>query len=313
MILVLSQPFDATAALVIDELKRRGVPVVRMDVAWFPAQVTLAATLDGGGWGGRLHLGGRTVDLAAIRAAYYRKPGNHWGSDRLSPQERIIAEREARLGFGGLLFSLPVFWLPHPARVADTEYKPAQLAAVRRAGLTVPDTLITNKPAEARAFAERHGWNVVYKTFTPVTVTRDGADHHAYTTQVTPELLDDEAVRYTAHLFQQRVDKTHDVRLVVVGDQMFAIEIHSPEGDWRRSYDRNTYRVCGVPDEVAAGMRALLETFGLNFAAADFAVDRDGRWWFLDLNPNGQWAWLEQATGAPISSAVADLLARHAR
>ncbi|KWX07529.1 hypothetical protein TR74_18530, partial [Carbonactinospora thermoautotrophica] len=175
------------------------------------------------------------------------------------------------------------------------------------------DTLITNKPAEARAFAERHGWNVVYKTFTPVTVTRGGAGYHTYTTPVTPELLEDEAVRYTAHLFQERIDKAYDVRLVCVDDRMFAVEIHSPAGDWRRAYNANRYQVCEVPDEVATGMRAMLAALRLHFCAADFAVDHDGRWWFLDLNPNGQWGWLEQATGVPISSAIADLLVRKHR
>ncbi|KWX05892.1 hypothetical protein TH66_00785 [Carbonactinospora thermoautotrophica] len=312
MILVLSQPFDATTGLVLDELKRRSVPVVLMDVAWFPAQVTLAAHLRDGNWDGYLRLGGGIVELTEIRAVYYRKPGGHWVSDRLSPQERVIAEREARIGFGGLLFSLEVFWLPHPARVADAEYKPAQLAAARRAGLAVPDTLITNRPDDARAFVERHNWDVVYKTLTPVAFIRDGSGWHTYTTPVTPRFFDDDAIRFTAHLFQRCVHKEYDVRLVCVGDRMFAVEIDSPVGDWRRTYDTNKYRVGEVPDQVAAGMRALLKSFGLNFCAADFAVDHDGLWWFLDLNPNGQWAWLEQATGVPISRAIADLLERNA-
>ncbi len=44
------------------------------------------------------------------------------------------------------------------------------------------------------------------------------------------------------------------------------------------------------------------------FAALDFIVDPDDQWWFLECNPNGQWAWIEEETGLPISSALADAL-----
>ena len=53
---------------------------------------------------------------------------------------------------------------------------------------------------------------------------------------------------------------------------------------------------------------ALLDSFALRFAALDFVVDPDGRWWFLECNPNGQWAWIEDETNMPITSAIADAL-----
>ncbi|KUO10863.1 hypothetical protein [Streptomyces sp. DSM 15324] len=51
-----------------------------------------------------------------------------------------------------------------------------------------------------------------------------------------------------------------------------------------------------------------LADFGLSFGAFDFAVTASGAWWFLECNPNGQWAWLEDAAGLPITHAIADLL-----
>jgi hypothetical protein len=45
----------------------------------------------------------------------------------------------------------------------------------------------------------------------------------------------------------------------------------------------------------------------LRFGTFDFSVASD-EWWFLECNPNGQWAWLQDETNIPISAALADAL-----
>jgi hypothetical protein len=54
--------------------------------------------------------------------------------------------------------------------------------------------------------------------------------------------------------------------------------------------------------------RRLMTLLRLRSAALDFAVDGPGRWWFLGINPNGQWLWIEHATGLPIAAAIATAL-----
>lgn len=67
-----------------------------------------------------------------------------------------------------------------------------------------------------------------------------------------------------------------------------------------------------VPDEVAGAVRVMMDRLGLAFGAFDFIVRRDGQWVFIELNPNGQWAWIEQEVGLPISAALADVLEKGA-
>lgn len=57
-------------------------------------------------------------------------------------------------------------------------------------------------------------------------------------------------------------------------------------------------------------MRSYLDSFGLLFGAFDFSVTPNGEWWFLECNPNGAWAWIEDRVQLPIANALADLLAR---
>jgi len=112
------------------------------------------------------------------------------------------------------------------------------------------------------------------------------------------------------------VPKTRDVRVTIVGEQVFGIAIESQRSPrtrvyWRR-YDlaRTPHRVIDVPEDIAQRCHAFLHHFRLEFGAFDFAEDEQGRWWFLELNPNGLWAWLELLTGMKMSHALADLLAR---
>lgn len=102
------------------------------------------------------------------------------------------------------------------------------------------------------------------------------------------------------------------LELTVVGDKIFAAEIRQENGggglDWRKNHQNICYQPCDVPAEVAHGVRQLMCSLELAFGALDFAVDDAGSWWFYEINPNGQWLWIEQQTRLPISAALAGLL-----
>ncbi|WP_256096723.1 hypothetical protein [Streptomyces agglomeratus] len=132
-----------------------------------------------------------------------------------------------------------------------------------------------------------------------------------YTQRLQPEDLDDlRGIDTTAHLFQAWVSKEHEVRLTVVGERMFAAAIHAgseaAHEDWRSDYGSLTYVTTEIPEPVAAGVRRLMERLQLRYGAADFIVGPDGRWTFLEVNPCGQWNWIQGATGLPIAEAIAD-------
>lgn len=309
---MLTHPFDPTADYVVTELNRRGAQVFRCDPGEFPKRLVLAASLDAG-WVGSLRLPEREVLLQDVGCAYYRRPTAFELADGMGEEVRQFATTEARMGLGGVLATLPR-WFNHPADIASVEYKPVQLAQARACGLAVPATIITNDPKEAAAFAERNG-RVVYKPLTQGAITEAGQARVVFTTPIATADLDG-SVALTAHLLQAWVDKQYEVRLTVVDDQHFAarIDAGSPEAaiDWRSDYENLIYSEVELPSEVTAGVGALMRRLRLRFAAIDLIVDRHGVHHFVDLNPNGQWAWIEDATGMPIASAIADALLRTA-
>ncbi|MFF7992298.1 ATP-grasp ribosomal peptide maturase [Kitasatospora xanthocidica] len=312
-VLVLTGTFDPTADLVIEELNRRGTPVFRADTAWFPSRLAVAAGLDGAsGWGGTLATERRTLDLAAVRSVYFRRPTAPEFPESMSAEAGSVAAAEARRGLGGLLSALSCRWLPPPGRAADAEYKPLQLRVAAESGLRVPRTLITNSPDAAREFADSISTPVVYKPFTPIRGTIDGRSVAVYASVLDRGEADHPSVSTTAHLFQEWVPKAYEVRLTAVHGQLFAAEIHAKSEaakvDWRSDYDSLNYRVCDPPTAVAGAVRRMLDRLGLPYGAFDFVVSPSGDWTFLEVNPNGQYGFVEQATGLPITAAICDYL-----
>ncbi|MFH9863570.1 ATP-grasp ribosomal peptide maturase [Streptomyces sp. NPDC017202] len=307
-VLVATEADDLTADMVISELNRRNVPVTRFNPADIGAALTVSAR-----FGccpapvvGQLRTPSRTVDLAQVRSVYWRRPVwpafGHLGAD-----DARFAAAQVRYGLGGTLYALDgPLWLNHPLCNAAADYKPHQLAVAQRLGLAVPPTLVTNDPDEARAFVASHD-QMIFKTLRWTPYQRDGVPVTGWADPVTAAEID-ESVSLVPHLFQAVVDKVADLRVLVVGREAFAVRIESGMLDWRKDYSALSYRVVDLPDRVEKALLAYLDHFGLVSGSFDFAVDKADDLWWLELNPNGQWGWLEESTGLAMSAAFAELL-----
>jgi glutathione synthase/RimK-type ligase-like ATP-grasp enzyme len=192
-------------------------------------EIGLTATLNtDGGW--RACLGG--IRLGGLRSVYYRRP-RRFTFDPAIPAEQVNwCEGQARYGFWGVLETLAVTWVNSPSAVQQAEYKPRQLRLARQAGLSVPPTMITSCPGDVAAFASAAGGSIVTKALyarTPRDI--DGYPTGVlYTAEVSPHQYSDPGIAATAHLFQAKIKCVFDVRLTVVGDKVFAAEIHQESG-----------------------------------------------------------------------------------
>ena len=219
-----------------------------------------------------------------------------------------FAASQTLWGAGGVLASLPgAHYVNHPWDNRAAEHKPAQLATAQHFGLLVPDTVITNSAEAAKEFVTLHPAGAVYKPLWNTPYSMNGEPRAVRVRQVHAGEIT-AAVETCPHMFQAKVEKAFDARVTAVGDQLFGVRIDSPELDWRHRQDLMNCTLVEVPESVAQAVAASLRHFRLTFGAFDFAVTAAGVWYFLECNPNGQWAWQPSEITDRIAHAIADRL-----
>jgi len=301
VVVVATSPGDLSADRVVLALERHPVTVLRVD----PAQTPAAFHYRPGQVAPAGALGGVPVD--AVTAVYWRRP-TRYRLDHPDPRLAAWSRREHDAGLRAALWSLPVTWVNHPRNNAATT-KPDQITAAARLGLAVPETLITDDPEQAREFVSR--FECITKTFTgsPAPEPGDVGADIVFTQPVSADEIDD-SVAVTAHMFQQRIAAVHDLRVTVVGGDVFAAQAKTTALDWRT--ERPEWEPVAtelLPGGIAEASVTMCADFGLMYGALDFARDDKGRCWFYELNPNGQFGFVTQRTGLPIAEAIAARLA----
>ncbi|MGW5875069.1 MvdC/MvdD family ATP grasp protein [Nocardiopsis terrae] len=310
-VLLMAAVDDGEARRVANELRRRGHTVALLDLSWFPQHAYLIGELGASGWEGQLVTPHGTVELSDISGVYHRRCPPFEPPSGLNQTEHRFATVESRFGVGGILASLPAHWVSHPAAMADAEYKPLQLAEAVRAGLPVPRTWVGNDPAKAQAFVSAQSGGAVHKPLMHKLVADQGSARLIYTNAVQTKDIDDR-VRSAPHQFQERVRASHDVRALITGHGCEAVAIRAGGGeaflDYRNHYDHLVYERVRLDPELVIRSQRLLARLNLASGVFDFAVSTAGGTVFYEVNPAGQWAWLEEETQAPMTALICDAL-----
>jgi glutathione synthase/RimK-type ligase-like ATP-grasp enzyme len=306
MILVVSYPGEEHTAAVVERLVRAGRDVVPLDLGDFLSRAGLDLAYDGDGRiAFEVDTAAGIVDLARARACWWRRvrPFTTHGEVR-DPGDRAFVLSETQQAVHGALDSLSCGWINPPREDEAAHRKPYQWTVARAVGLTLPRTLVTSRPDRARAFAAALGpGGTVFKAFL--------AQEHAWreTRRLREaDLAALDGVRLAPVIFQEYVDGV-DLRVTVVGERVFAAEIDargtSYPYDMRMVVGEAPVRAVRLPDAVEAGLLALMRRLGLVYGACDLRRRPDGEHVFLEVNPAGQWLFVEERTGLPIADALA--------
>ncbi|WP_157488893.1 hypothetical protein [Pseudofrankia sp. DC12] len=322
VVLLLAQAHDRDAAAVAEHL-----PASRtlwLDDDWLRRGDGLRWHLDRTGLGG-LVLAGRTLRPAEVGSVLVR-PAVHDGPDGLLTEYLLlpppglddahleVARREAAAALLGALSSGPARWVNAPAVESAAGYTLHQLALAAEFGLAVPATIVTDDGAALTAFLADHGGEAVTKAVDSASARRMPVTLATRRFQE-PDLraLADAPPRVT--LLQELVPAAYDIRVTLIGDETFACSVDNPPGDgpldWRLDTSLRP-RPCPLDDHVVESLQRMRRRLGLAYATADLRMTLGGTAVFLDLDPRGAFAFVEERTGLPLAAALAALLLLYA-
>lgn len=303
---------------VAEHIARNGGRTIRFDTDRYPTDVRLTAYYGRSGEE-RLTLTNEDgeFDLREVTAVWHRRLsfGAHLPAG-LDKQLRHASIGEASAAAHGMLASLKAFRMDHLHHIRHAENKQLQLQVARELGLEIPRTLTTNDPRAVHTFAETCEGGMVTKMLSSFAIYEEGKELVVFTNPVKPEDLEDlSGLSLCPATFQELLPKSLEIRATVVGHRVMSAAVDSQVSqravhDWRRDgvnmiQDWKPYQ---LPGDVEQKLLRLMDHFSLNYGAIDIILTPDNRHVFLELNPSGEFFWLERTPGLPISAAIADVL-----
>ncbi len=322
VLIVTRRDDDVVTPAVVRAIEMRGGHAVRFDTDDFPGEAELVARLEPGADQLELVTREGRFDLAEVSAIWHRRLA--FGGrlpESFEPRMRDACRQEARASAMGLLASLRAFRLDVERELRRAEHKPLQLRVARDVGLEVPATLVTNDAGAVRAFAAERAGGVVTKMLSSFAVFEGGEEKVVFTSALGADDLEHlDGLQWSPMTFQERVPKALELRVIVVGDRVMAAAVNSAahagaEVDWRRLGPslQGFWKPHVLPDSVRDAVLRLMDTFQLNYGALDFILTPGGRYVFLEINPAGEFFWIDAALDGAISGALADVLLGRAR
>jgi glutathione synthase/RimK-type ligase-like ATP-grasp enzyme len=314
---ILGEPLEPEVKLLSQRLVELGVEAVIVNFAGFPRHTKSEFRVEKDGL--RLIYDGK--DVSDVAAWYVRRFGftdplikeeltkEGWNDIYNQFREWIAVENEKAIHIGSIVMFLsemaPMI-NPPPSFIGHLR-KAHQVYLIRKAGLPVPDFMISNDADAIRAFMTRHGDNVVYKPLAGPRhvriLTRQMLDERAHALQTEPILV-------------QALAEGRHVRAYVAGDRVVgAAEVLF---DREKSIDyRETQRgveVLDLPDALKAHCVRAARACSMDFTGLDVIIDEArGTWKFLECNPSPMFANFERMTNVPVSTALAQLLVERAK
>lgn len=318
VVLVVSHPHDLHAQGVISLLRREHrVPVFHLDMQSFPRAATASYATGGGAgerasWRATAPDGRVSLELDRVRSVWWRRPQSAETTRLFTGVDHgQFVQTECDHFLQGLLWSRRCLWVNDPMHNLRASRKIVQLARARDAGLPTPATLVTNDPAEARGFVEALPGRAIFKR------TGSGPGPASKTSFITADILRRlDSIVDCPTTFQSYIEAAVDLRVVWIDGELWTVSIDSQAGatpEDSRFDNSVAFEPYDLPRSVADRLTDLMTDLGLVYGAIDLRLGVDGEFYFLEVNPAGQFVYLELKTGLPIMSAVASVLARGTR
>lgn len=296
---ILTVQNDSHALMVSAALREMGHQPARIMLQDYP-QITSSTFRIGSGYFEHL----TNKETCSFDTLWVRRPRKTIISGDIHKEDKEFLEKEATIVNAATMemYAKQGFTVNPLAAIKVAENKLLQLQHAVAVGFTIPDTLVSNDPAEVRAFIGRMDEaGFIYKALLPHSFISWTENKSVLTAAVgLSQLPSDFMLKYGGGIYQKKIIKRFELRITIFGKTLFAAKLHSqlhPQGkdDWRRIPDGELkVEPYDLPQDIQEKCFLLLERLGLVMGCFDFIVTPNNEYILLEVNQQGQFLWIEK-------------------
>lgn len=249
-------------------------------------------------------------------AVYYRRPViPEYDIKELSYGERKFLKVEAFYTLEGFYKILSdKIWVSPVFSIREAENKFYQLRLAKQVGFKIPPTIATNIPNELYKFTSSYQ-SCIIKPVHCGRILDFETPKIVYTSELGAS-INESAISCSTAYVQEKINKKYDIRVTLVGNKIFATAIYSQDLDetkidWRKGEHILRHERIELPNDIISKCQKLLSLLNLKYGAIDLIRTESDEFYFLEINPNGQWVWIERLTGYDISGSIVELLCKY--
>ncbi len=314
-VLIVSTVVDIATDDVVRRLIDRGISHYRINTEDLPFEKSISVDYQSE-IRSSIYFDGEAISFDSI---WYRRIRSPSIPENMDPGIYEFCLRENRAAVVGGLLTQNARWMSNPVSIWRAEFKPYQLRVAQEVGLKIPKTVVSNDPKVIRRAYDSFGQMVIKPTRSGH--FREGGEEFAiFTSLINDEHLESlKDAKWAPSIYQELIIKHYDIRVTFVGSQIFSAAIHSQTDpaatvDWRKTENPELpHSKIDLPIDLTERLRHLMRRLDLEFGCIDLVLTPNNEYIFLEVNPSGQWLWLDDQLKLGISDAVADWLAKESK
>lgn len=300
-------------------IEKNGGKSYIFDVNKYPSEYQLCSQFVDGKWTWTWYDGEVQHDMNDFCAIWMRR----WSQiasdlgDILDKKYLSAAKEEARSLIYSMFADLDIPILDDPFEYLRYKTKVQQLNLAEKIGMQIPETCISNSIKDIRAFAQRYPDGIIAKPFTSYFFhSEEGVESTVFATMIKPlEFEDLSSLQFSPMIFQEPIPKKLELRIIVVGAEIFSFAIDSQKSeraknDWRRdglNMIKDWFAV-EIPETLKSKLLTYMDSINRNYTAFDFILTPKDEYVFLEANMIGEFFWLDEISNYAISDALAKVL-----
>lgn len=306
MVLIVTNKEDYSADYLILKLRESNIRYFRINSEEIHSISTTTRIL-GNNFEVIFEYGETELALSEITSVWYRR-SLYPILKNVKAENRIFLQGELKDLFAGILLNPSLKWINPLGKTIYAERKLYQLAVASQLGFNLPKTIISNCASSIKTFFKgSKSGQVICKPIFHGRVKGTKTESAIYTSRLCLDNIHEEEFDRFPTYLQEEVNRVYDLRITVVGKKVFPVAIHfdrTNSPDWRPENINCDYELVSIPYELEEKCLSMMDSLGLIYAAFDFIFDTCSKYMFLEVNPTGEYVWLENQLDLPISEAL---------